>query len=76
MRDRDHDAAMAQLFARDPSFAVELLDSVLADGDVAELEVTLRQLALAFAVEHPNQSAAVTLQAVRAALASHLAARN
>ena len=44
MKDRCHDEAVAEMFARDPAFAVEFLNEVLADGDHAELLVALRQL--------------------------------
>lgn len=48
MRDRPHDDAMAELFQQDPTFAVDILNAVLADGDQAELNIFLRQFALAF----------------------------
>ena len=48
MRDRSHDDAMADLFLREPSVAVELLDEILEDGDQAELMTALRQLTKAF----------------------------
>lgn len=48
MRDRPHDEAMAEVFAEDPAYAVALLNSILEDGDPAELLIVLRQLAKAF----------------------------
>lgn len=48
MRDRSHDAAMAEAFRQDPAYAVELLNSILEDGDQAELLIALRQMAEAF----------------------------
>jgi len=39
---------MAEVYQKDPAYALELLNSVLADGDQAELLVVLRQLAKAF----------------------------
>lgn len=48
MKSRLHDEAMAELYREDPALAVDLINSVLADGDQAELLIALRQLALAF----------------------------
>ena len=48
MMARPHDDVMVELLRDDPVVAAELLNSVLADGDQAELMVTLRQLAKAF----------------------------
>ena len=48
MKHRTHDDAMAEVYKKDPAYALELLNSVLADGDQAELLVVLRQLAKAF----------------------------
>ncbi|MGB6133545.1 MAG: addiction module antidote protein [Acidobacteriaceae bacterium] len=39
---------MAEVFREDPAYAVELLNSILEDGDQAELLIALRQLAKAF----------------------------
>ncbi len=47
MRDRPHDDAMAEMFREDPGFAVELLNSILADGAQSELLIVLRQMAKA-----------------------------
>jgi len=48
MRDRGHDEAMAEQFREDPAYAVELVNSILEDGDQAELLIVLRQMAKAF----------------------------
>jgi probable addiction module antidote protein len=48
MKDRTHDDAMAELFNEDPSYAVELLNGILEDGEQGELLVALRQMAKAF----------------------------
>ena len=48
MKDREHDEAMAEVFRNDPAYAVELLNSILEDGDQGELLVTLRQMTKAF----------------------------
>lgn len=48
MRDRTHDEAMAELFRQDPAYALELLNSILEDGEQAELLIVLRQMAKAF----------------------------
>jgi probable addiction module antidote protein len=48
MKDRAHDEAMAEAFSNDPAYAVELLNSILEDGDQGELLVALRQMAKAF----------------------------
>lgn len=48
MRDRTHDEAMAENFRQDPAYALELLNSILEDGDQGELLIVLRQMAKAF----------------------------
>lgn len=48
MKDRAHDDAMAQVFRDDPAYAVELLNSILEDGDQGEMLIALRQMAKAF----------------------------
>jgi len=48
MKDRAHDDAMAEAFRKDPAYAVELLNSILEDGDQGELLIALRQMAKAF----------------------------
>lgn len=48
MKDRPRDEAMAELFQKDPAYAVELLNSILEDGDQGELLIALRQLTKAF----------------------------
>ncbi|MGA9063729.1 MAG: addiction module antidote protein [Terracidiphilus sp.] len=48
MKDRNHDDAMAELFKKDPAYALELLNGILEDGEQGELLVVLRQMAKAF----------------------------
>ncbi len=48
MKDRAHDDAMAEVFRKDPAYAVELLNSILEDGDQGELLIALRQMTKAF----------------------------
>jgi probable addiction module antidote protein len=48
MRDRNHDEAMAELLKQDPAYALELLNSILEDGEQGELLIVLRQMAKAF----------------------------
>lgn len=48
MKDRAHDDVMADVFRKDPAYAIELLNSILEDGDQAELLIALRQMAKAF----------------------------
>jgi probable addiction module antidote protein len=48
MRDRPHDEAMAEILSKDPAYAIELVNSILEDGDQAELLITLRQMTKAF----------------------------
>jgi probable addiction module antidote protein len=43
---------MAELFAKDPGYAIELLNSILEDGEQGELLIALRQLAKAFGGVH------------------------
>jgi DNA-binding phage protein len=64
MRDKDHDMAMAELLAADHAYATELLRSVLSDGDAAELDVTLRQMSLAFGIEGEPTSLKMLLAVV------------
>jgi probable addiction module antidote protein len=48
MKDRPRDEAMAEVFQEDPAYAVELLNSIIEDGDQRELLIALRQLTKAF----------------------------
>jgi probable addiction module antidote protein len=48
MKDRAHDEAMAEIFKRDPNYALELLNSILEDGEQGELLIALRQMTKAF----------------------------
>ncbi len=48
MKDKLHDDAMAEAYRKDPTFAVELLNAILEDGDQSEFLIALRQMAKAF----------------------------
>ena len=48
MKDRAHDEAMAEVYREDPAYALQLLNSILEDGDQSELLIALRQIAKAF----------------------------
>jgi len=48
MKDRNHDESMAEIFQEDPGYALELLNSILEDGEQGELLIALRQMAKAF----------------------------
>jgi DNA-binding phage protein len=48
MRGKPHDIAMAEIYREDPAFALDLLNSILADGDQDDLLIALRQMTLAF----------------------------
>ena len=48
MKDRAHDEAMAEMYQDDPAYALQLLNSILEDGDQGELLIALRQMAKAF----------------------------
>ena len=39
---------MAEMFRDDPAYAIELLNSILEDGEQSELLITLRQMTRAF----------------------------
>ncbi|WP_425516783.1 hypothetical protein [Photorhabdus hainanensis] len=43
MKCRSHDDAMAEVFRKDPAYAIQLLNSILEDGEQAELLIALRQ---------------------------------
>ena len=45
---RTHEEATAEMFRRDPELAAEYLNSVLRDGDEADLMLALRSLSKAF----------------------------
>ncbi|MGY8565184.1 addiction module antidote protein [Paracidovorax citrulli] len=47
MRSRANDEAMAELYRSDPALALDVINSILADGTQAELMTVLRQLAQA-----------------------------
>jgi len=48
MRSRSHDQAMAELYRSDPVLAAEVINSILVEGDQAELLTVLRHMAHAF----------------------------
>lgn len=49
MKSKPHDDdAMAELYRGDPTFALEVINGILEDGDQAELLIVLRQMAPAF----------------------------
>lgn len=48
MKSRAHDEAMAELYRKDPEFALQVINNILEDGDQAELLIVLRQMAKAF----------------------------
>lgn len=48
MRSRPHDEAMAELYRNDATLALEVINSILEDGDQAELLTVLRHLTQAF----------------------------
>jgi probable addiction module antidote protein len=48
MKSRPHDDAMVDLYRGDPAFALDVINSILEDGDQAELLVVLRQMTQAF----------------------------
>jgi probable addiction module antidote protein len=48
MKDRAHDEAMAEMYQEDPTYALQLLNSILEDGDQSELLIVLRQMTKAF----------------------------
>lgn len=60
MPDRHHDEAMAETFRADPTYAAELLASVKADGDAAELAIVRRQMAKAGLPEDGPENATGT----------------
>ncbi len=47
MKDIGHDEAMAELLREDPGYAIQLLNSILTDGEPDELQIVLRQMVLA-----------------------------
>ena len=48
MKSRPNDEAMAELYRRDPAFALEVINDILEDGDQTELLTVLRHVAQAF----------------------------
>ena len=50
MRSKSHDEAMAEVFRKDPEFAIQLINDILQndEGDQGELLIVLRQMTKAF----------------------------
>jgi probable addiction module antidote protein len=48
MRDRSHEEAMIEFYEKDPTYALDLLNSILEDGDQGELLIALRRMTKAF----------------------------
>jgi probable addiction module antidote protein len=48
MKSKAHDDAMAELYRNDPEFAVQVINTILEDGNQAELLLVLRQMAKAY----------------------------
>ncbi len=48
MKSKSHDEAMAELYTKDPELALQVLNSILEDGDQGEMLIVLRQMAKAF----------------------------
>ena len=44
MKDRSHEEAMTELFQEDPASAVDLVNSILDDGDQDDLRIAFRQM--------------------------------
>jgi probable addiction module antidote protein len=45
---KEHDESMAEIYRDDPEYAVEMLNSILEDGEPGELLIALRQMTKAF----------------------------
>jgi len=48
MKSKAHDDARAEVFQENPGYALELLNSILEDGEQGELLIALRQMTKAF----------------------------
>lgn len=48
MKSRSHDDAMAEVYRKDPAFALEVINDILKDGDQPELLTALRHMTKAF----------------------------
>ena len=48
MKSRPNDEAMAEIYRDDPDLALHVINSILEDGDQAELLIVLRQMTKAF----------------------------
>lgn len=47
-RSISHDEAMAEIFRKNPAHAIDVLNAILEEGDQSDLQMALRQMALAF----------------------------
>ena len=65
MKDRTHDEAMAEIYREDPAYALQLLNSILEDGDQSELLIALRQMTKAFGGVQAVASACTQVAATR-----------
>lgn len=48
LRSKPHNDAMAELYQNDPALAIDVVNSILEDGDQAALLIVLRQMTQAF----------------------------
>lgn len=48
MKSKAHDEAMAELYRDDPTFALQVINDILEDGDQVALLMMLRQMTKAF----------------------------
>lgn len=59
MKDRSHDAAIAEHFRANPTYAAELLSEVRRDGNPDELAILLRQMDEAFGTDYSRSGSAM-----------------
>ncbi|EPK5788362.1 Uncharacterised protein [Klebsiella pneumoniae] len=59
MKDRSHDAAIAEHFRANPTYAAELLSEVRRDGNPDELAILLRQMDEAFGTDYSHSGSAM-----------------
>ena len=60
-----HDEATAKTLRKNPSFAAEYLNSVLADGNQQELILALRRLAYAFTMKEATDMTLATVTVIQ-----------
>jgi len=51
MKSRGHDDAMAELYCDDPEFALEVVNTILENGDQTELPIVSRQMVKAYPIK-------------------------